>query len=121
MSPPELKADGTLQVSVDVSNAGKRDGAEIVQLYVRDLVGSSTRPVKQLAAFEKVPLAAGETKTVTFTANKPGVFPYYCTNFGSALHQEMQGYIRVSLEGSNVQLTYSTGNNLPKAESAATK
>ena len=37
----------------------------------------------------------GETKTVTFTANKPGVFPYYCTNFCSALHQEMQGYLIV--------------------------
>jgi nitrous-oxide reductase len=37
----------------------------------------------------------GETKTVTFTATKSGVFPYYCTNFCSALHQEMQGYLIV--------------------------
>ena len=37
----------------------------------------------------------GETKTVTFRADKPGVFPYYCTNFCSALHQEMQGYLIV--------------------------
>jgi nitrous-oxide reductase len=37
----------------------------------------------------------GETKTVTFKADKPGVFPYYCTNFCSALHQEMQGYLIV--------------------------
>jgi len=38
----------------------------------------------------------GETKTVTFKADKQGVFPYYCTNFCSALHQEMQGYLVVS-------------------------
>jgi nitrous-oxide reductase len=37
----------------------------------------------------------GETKTIEFVANKPGVFPYYCTNFCSALHQEMQGYLLV--------------------------
>ena len=46
----------------------------------------------------------GETKVVTFKADKPGVFPYYCTNFCSALHQEMQGYVRVSAAGSNVPL-----------------
>jgi nitrous-oxide reductase len=37
----------------------------------------------------------GETKTIKFVADKPGVFPYYCTNFCSALHQEMQGYLLV--------------------------
>ncbi len=42
-----------------------------------------------------VVLDPGETKTVTFKADKPGVFPYYCTNFCSALHQEMQGYLIV--------------------------
>jgi nitrous-oxide reductase len=41
----------------------------------------------------------GETKTVTFRADKPGVFPYYCTNFCSALHQEMQGYMVVRRKG----------------------
>jgi nitrous-oxide reductase len=40
----------------------------------------------------------GETKTVTFKADKPGVFPYYCTNFCSALHQEMQGYLIVNVQ-----------------------
>lgn len=63
----ELKADGTLEVSVDVANAGQRDGAEVVQLYVRDLVGSSTRPVKQLAAFQKVQIPAGQDRTVTLS------------------------------------------------------
>lgn len=57
----------TLKVSVDVSNTGAYDGSEVVQLYIRDLVGSVTRPVKELKAFEKVALKAGEKKTVTFT------------------------------------------------------
>ena len=41
----------------------------------------------------------GETKTITFKADKKGVFPYYCTNFCSALHQEMQGYLIVKGRG----------------------
>ena len=49
-----------------VTNTGKRDGAEVVQLYIRDLVGSITRPVKELKGFEKIFLKAGESKTVTF-------------------------------------------------------
>jgi len=63
----ELKADGTLEVAVDVANAGKRDGAEIVQLYVRDLVGSSTRPVRQLVGFQKVQIPAGQDRRVKFS------------------------------------------------------
>jgi nitrous-oxide reductase len=43
----------------------------------------------------------GETKTIQFVAGKPGVFPYYCTNFCSALHQEMQGYLLVKPSGAN--------------------
>ncbi|WP_111709787.1 beta-glucosidase BglX [Lutibacter citreus] len=55
-----------LEVSVTLKNTGKYDGAEIVQLYVRDLFGSVTRPVKELKGFEKVMLKAGEEKVVTF-------------------------------------------------------
>ena len=53
-------------VRVDVTNTGKLDGTEIVQLYVRDEYASVTRPVKELKAFERVELKVGETKTVTF-------------------------------------------------------
>jgi beta-glucosidase len=51
---------------VQVSNTGKRAGQEIVQCYVRDLVGSVTRPVKELKGFQKISLAAGESRTVRF-------------------------------------------------------
>ncbi len=56
----------SLEVSVTVSNTGSREGEEVVQLYIRDLVGSVTRPVKELKGFEKINLKPGETKTVTF-------------------------------------------------------
>jgi beta-glucosidase len=51
-------------VLVDVTNTGARPGTEVVQVYVRDVVSSVTRPVKELKAFEKVRLAPGETRTV---------------------------------------------------------
>ena len=63
---PYMKADGTLKVSVDVTNTGDRDGAEIVQLYIADTESSIDRPSKELKGFEKVYLKAGEKKTVTF-------------------------------------------------------
>jgi len=59
----------------------------------------------------------GETQTLKWVPEKVGVYPMYCTDFCSALHQEMQGYIRVSPAGSNVPLTFSLGK-LPAAEAA---
>lgn len=56
-----------LTASVTVTNSGARDGEEVVQLYVRDLVGSVTRPVKELKGFEKVMLKKGEKRTIRFT------------------------------------------------------
>jgi beta-glucosidase len=66
-SADSVKFGEKLTVSIDVRNTGSRDGAEVVQLYVRDLVGSVTRPVRELKGFEKVALKKGETKTVSFT------------------------------------------------------
>lgn len=63
----KIKAGEPLKVSVDVKNTGKRNGTEVVQLYIRDLVASAARPVKELKAFKKVEILAGETKNVTFT------------------------------------------------------
>lgn len=61
-----MSVDGSITVSVTVKNTGNRDGAEVVQLYIRDLVGTITRPVKELKGFQKVMLKAGETKEVSF-------------------------------------------------------
>lgn len=51
----------------------------------------------------------GETNTLKFAPSKPGVYPFYCTDFCSALHQEMQGYLRVSPKGSTLPLKWGTG------------
>lgn len=67
LSATYLKVDGTLTASVDVTNIGKRVGTEVVQLYVRDKVGSVTRPVKELKGFRRITLQPGETQTVSFT------------------------------------------------------
>ena len=56
----------------------------------------------------------GETSTLKWTPDRVGIFPMYCTDFCSALHQEMQGYVRVSPAESGVPITFSTGTNLPK-------
>jgi len=56
----------------------------------------------------------GETTTLKWTPDKVGIIPIYCTDFCSALHQEMQGYVRVSPAGSQVPLTFSVGKNQPK-------
>lgn len=55
----------------------------------------------------------GETQTLKWVPDHIGIFPIYCTDFCSALHQEMSGYVRVSPSGSNVPLLFSTGKNLP--------
>ena len=57
-------ADDCMTVSLTLSNTGKYDGTEVVQVYVRDLVGSITRPVKELKAFERVSLKAGESRSL---------------------------------------------------------
>ena len=62
----EMTTSDSLTVSVTLTNTGARDGAEVVQLYIRDMVGSVTRPVKELKAFEKVMLKAGESREVKF-------------------------------------------------------
>lgn len=67
VSSKSLKGNQTLTASVSIANTGKRNGKEVVQLYIRDLVGSITRPVKELKGFKKIEINAGETKTVSFS------------------------------------------------------
>jgi beta-glucosidase len=67
LSKTTLRGAETLTASIQLSNTGAYDGAEVVQLYLRDLVGSSTRPVKELKGFQKVFLKKGESKTVSFS------------------------------------------------------
>lgn len=66
ISSPVLKANQKVEVSIQVTNTGKMAGHEVVQLYVRDLVGSVTRPVKELKDFRKIYLEPGAQSVVTF-------------------------------------------------------
>jgi beta-glucosidase len=66
LSKNNLKGNENLTASLTVTNTGKYDGKETVQLYIHDMVGSITRPVKELKGFEKIFLKAGESKTVNF-------------------------------------------------------
>jgi beta-glucosidase len=67
LSSNDLDSTGELKVSVEITNSGNYDGAEVVQLYLRDMVGTVTRPVKELKGFQKVFLKKGETRTIEFT------------------------------------------------------
>ncbi|WP_340152184.1 beta-glucosidase BglX [uncultured Marivirga sp.] len=83
LSSESIGMDESLTLSVEVTNSGDLTGKEVVQLYIRDLVGTVTRPVKELKGFEKIELKAGETKTIEFTLSKSDLGFY---------HQDMSFY-----------------------------
>ena len=66
LSQQHMSVNDSITVAVSITNTGDYDGQEVVQMYIRDLVGSSTRPLKELKGFEKIKIAKGETKTVQF-------------------------------------------------------
>ncbi|MOA38262.1 Periplasmic beta-glucosidase precursor [compost metagenome] len=66
LSKNSFKPGESITASIEVKNTGAFEGKEVVQLYIRDLVGSSTRPVKELKGFDKISLKPGESKTVSF-------------------------------------------------------
>jgi beta-glucosidase len=102
----KITKNDTLQISVTVKNTGNYDGEEVVQLYIQDLVGSVTRPVKELKRFQKILLKKGESKTVEFTlsekdlrfttadmkfASEPGMFKVYVgTNSVDVLESQFE-------------------------------
>jgi beta-glucosidase len=73
VTPSTIAPAGEATVSVDVMNTGSRAGDEVVQLYIRDRVSSASRPVKELRGFERVTLAPGERRTVTFKVGPPAL------------------------------------------------
>lgn len=67
LNKEQFEIGGEVQVSVNITNTGNYDGKEVVQLYIRDLYGSTVRPVRELKGFELVELKKGEKRTVNFT------------------------------------------------------
>lgn len=76
LSATNLKGNQKLKVTIPIKNIGNYAGKEVVQLYIRDEVGTITRPVKELKGFEKIELAAGETKEVVFEIT-PELLKFY--------------------------------------------
>lgn len=84
LSAKKITNNDTFEVSVNVSNTGNYDGKEVVQLYIRDLVGSITRPVKELKGFQKINLKKGETRKVTFKISEEDLkFYNYDLNYAA--------------------------------------
>ena len=79
LSSNSFDKNGKIEVSVTVTNSGKATGKEVVQLYIRDLIGSLTRPVKELKGFEMIELKPNESKKVTFTINEKTI-EYFTAN-----------------------------------------
>lgn len=79
LSSDTFSKNGKLTVSVTIKNTGKYSGKEVVQLYIRDLIGSLTRPVKELKGFEMIQLKSGEQKIVSFTIDEKTI-EFYTAN-----------------------------------------
>lgn len=79
LSSKTMTSSSSIQVSVNLKNTGSSDGEEVVQLYIRDMVGSITRPLKELKAFQKIYLKAGESKQVSFTLTEDNL-KFYNSN-----------------------------------------
>ncbi len=100
LSENRIPVDGRTTVLVDVTNTGSRAGDEVVQLYVRDLVSRATRPVLELRGFSRVPLAAGETRTIRFE-----VGPEHLAYHDPALRRVVEpGQFALMIGGSSADL-----------------
>lgn len=88
-----LHKNGKIKVSVDVKNNSTVDGKEVVQLYIRDLIASATRPVRELKGFELTEIKAGQTKTVTFTINEKTIEFYSARKIWEAEPGDFQLFV----------------------------
>ena len=79
LTKKKIQRSGSTRLLAEVTNTGKREGTEVIQLYIRDVVSSVTRPVKELKAFRKVRLQPGETTTVAFDIT-PDLLKFYDVN-----------------------------------------
>lgn len=95
--------DENINVSVTITNTGKFEGAEVVQLYIRDIVGSITRPVKELKGFRKIMLKPGQSQKVTFTLNSNDLSFYNSNMTFQAEAGEFKAFI-----GTNSQEVFET-------------
>ena len=86
LSSEQMLADGSITASVTVKNTGNYDADEVVQLYIRDIVGSISRPVKELKGFQRIHLKAGESQDVTFTIT-PDLLKFYDYNLNYVLEE----------------------------------
>lgn len=84
VAAPQVKVGSSLAITADVTNTGSLAGDEVVQLYIHQRAGSDSRPMRLLKGFERITLAPGETKTVTFTLG-PAELGYWSTNAGKWL------------------------------------
>ncbi len=100
VSSPEMKMEDELQVTCTLKNTGKVAGTEVVQLYIQDLFGSITRPIKELKGFQKVTLNAGESKDITFVLRSKDLAFYGAD--GSFKAEE--GDFKVFVGGNSVDL-----------------
>ena len=100
IASPQIGPNGQTEVSVTVKNTGTRAGDEIVQLYIRDVVSSVTRPVLELKDFKRITLAAGESKTVTFTIT-PDKLWFYAVNMQRVVEP---GAFEIMVGASSVKL-----------------
>lgn len=107
LSSQSLKGNQTLTASVTLTNSGRYDGEEVVQLYIRDLVGSNARPVKELKGFQKIALKAGASKQVQFNITTADL-KYY-------IQQQGNGSINYDWESGDFEIMIGTNSqNLQK-------
>ncbi|MNP93145.1 Periplasmic beta-glucosidase precursor [compost metagenome] len=97
LSSKSFAKEGKIEVSVKLKNTGKVTGKEVVQMYIRDLIGSITRPVKELKGFEMIELQPNETKKITFTIDEKTI-QYFTAN---AKWEAESGDFKVFIGGSS--------------------